>query len=146
MTRTRSPYQALTALVDRVNDPSNRDAAATIAYLEAEIARLQGMLENAQRRIDEQALYIKTLKEQPLPRQPRTEQTTATMHNGRPVLSLHEVATRLKGYKTHKSAYAAAWRMCNSGAWQAVQLESRQWLVYADQPLIIGARGKRKRT
>lgn len=139
---TRTLGRAQAVQLDRVNDPDRRD---TIADLEAEIARLNGMLGNAQRRINEMQLYIKSLEAAPRDRTP-AQPSTATMHNGRPVLTLHEVAARLKGYKTHKSAYAAAWRMCNSGAWQAVQLDNRQWLVYADQPLIIGARGKKKRS
>lgn len=49
--------------------------------------------------------------------------------NGRPVLTIAQAA------KAAHKHYQAAYRRVQSGKWQAVQLPSGDWRVYADQPL-----------
>lgn len=58
------------------------------------------------------------------------EQPTDHLHNGRPVIDTHTAHERTG------LSIATITRYCKSGYWQAYQAESRQWLIYDDQPLM----------
>jgi len=60
---------------------------------------------------------------------PGGEVSSGETLNGRPVLTIAQAA------KAARKHYQSAYRRVQSGKWQAVQLSSGDWRVYADQPL-----------
>ncbi len=115
------------------------DQQAEIRHLEAQVAILQN-------KIADQQLYISDLESQldranqQLRAMPREKPVTSAQRtkNGRPVLTISEVQKRTL------YSYMQVYRAVSSGKLQGVQDSNLEWLVYADQAIIIQTKNRRK--
>jgi DNA-binding IclR family transcriptional regulator len=124
---TKQAGRAMAAQLDRVND----------AIRHEEIARLQRENDRLRQQIAQLREQLAAYEDQGYSAPKRAIGKTI---DGRPVLSIKEVATMLH------EPYYRVWRAIEAGYIAATQDSSRQWRVYGDQPISIPARITQKKS